>query len=120
MQQINARASFLCARACLPHMLKQNNGHIIVCSPPIDLRMLPGMVGYCMSKFGMTLLVSRRVQRVSSGKRLTDRTYGRPMDWVWNCVTRACLPILCGQQRRWRARRSSISARVHGQLAHCQ
>lgn len=63
MQQINARASFACVRAALPHMQANpaKRGHIIVCSPPIDLRMLPGMVGYCMSKFGMTMLLSAPV-----------------------------------------------------------
>lgn len=49
-------------------MQKQNHGHIIVMSPPIDMALLPGFisdyrilitlgkVAYCISKFGMTLL----------------------------------------------------------------
>lgn len=37
-------------------MLKQGYGHIITMSPPIDLSMLPGRIGYCISKFGMTLV----------------------------------------------------------------
>ena len=37
-------------------MLKQKHGHIVNMSPPIDLNMLPGRIGYCISKFGMTLV----------------------------------------------------------------
>ncbi len=56
INQINARASFACTRAVLPHMLAKEGGHILVFSPPIDLRALPGKVAYCISKFGMTML----------------------------------------------------------------
>lgn len=53
---VNARAAFLACRAVLPHMIGRRSGHIINMSPPIDLRMVPGRVAYCISKFGMTLL----------------------------------------------------------------
>jgi len=55
IKQINSRATFALTRLCLPHMMKQKHGHIINMSPPIDLEMLKGKVGYCISKFGMTL-----------------------------------------------------------------
>ncbi len=53
---VNSRASFACTRAALPHMLASGGGHVLVYSPPIDLAALPGKVGYCISKFGMTML----------------------------------------------------------------
>lgn len=53
---VNARASFLCAQACLPAMMAAKWGHIINMSPPIDLKVVPGKVGYFISKYGMTLL----------------------------------------------------------------
>jgi citronellol/citronellal dehydrogenase len=53
---VNARAAFLAARAVLPAMLEQHWGHIINMSPPIDMRMVPGKIAYCISKFGMTML----------------------------------------------------------------
>jgi citronellol/citronellal dehydrogenase len=37
-------------------MIRQQSGHIINMSPPLDLKMLPGKIAYCISKFGMTLL----------------------------------------------------------------
>ncbi len=56
INDVNSRASFACTQACLPHMLAGEGGHVLVFSPPIDLRALPGKVAYLISKFGMTML----------------------------------------------------------------
>jgi citronellol/citronellal dehydrogenase len=53
---VNARASFACTQAVLPHMMAGGGGHVLVYSPPIDLSVLPNKVAYCISKFGMTML----------------------------------------------------------------
>ncbi len=37
MHQVNTRASFACAQACLPHLLKSDNPHILTMSPPPNL-----------------------------------------------------------------------------------
>jgi citronellol/citronellal dehydrogenase len=37
-------------------MLAGGGGHVLVYSPPIELRALPNKVAYCISKFGMTML----------------------------------------------------------------
>ena len=57
MQQINARAVFLCSQACLPHLRRSANAHILNLSPPISLdpKWLSGHVAYTISKYGMTL-----------------------------------------------------------------
>jgi NAD(P)-dependent dehydrogenase (short-subunit alcohol dehydrogenase family) len=34
MQQVNSRGSFLCAQACLPHLLEAPNPHILTLCPP--------------------------------------------------------------------------------------
>jgi len=62
---INSRASFMCTKYCLPHMLKGGFGHIITMSPPIDLSMLGDKIGYCISKFGMTLIAHGLAQEVA-------------------------------------------------------
>jgi len=64
IHEINSRATFNLTRLCLPYMLKQNHGHIIVMSPPIDLNLLPGHVAYCISKFGMTMLAHGLAEEV--------------------------------------------------------
>ncbi|PKL75138.1 MAG: SDR family oxidoreductase [Candidatus Melainabacteria bacterium HGW-Melainabacteria-1] len=56
MMDINARAPFFAAQAVIPAMQAQGRGHIINMSPPIDLAHVPYHIGYCISKFGMTLI----------------------------------------------------------------
>jgi len=56
INEINSRATFAFAKACLPYMLKQHYGHIITMSPPIDLNVMKGRVAYFISKYGMTMV----------------------------------------------------------------
>jgi citronellol/citronellal dehydrogenase len=53
---VNARAPFYAAQLCLPHMAAAGGGHILNISPPLELAMMAGKVGYCMSKFSQTLM----------------------------------------------------------------
>ena len=53
---VNVRAAFACTQAVLPHMMAGGGGHVLVYSPPVDLKALPNKVAYCVSKFGMTML----------------------------------------------------------------
>ncbi len=53
---VNARAAFLCAKACLPSMIENDWGHIVNMSPPIDMAHVEGRVAYMISKYGMTML----------------------------------------------------------------
>lgn len=59
MHQINSRGTFLCSQACLPHLLKAANPHILNISPPLNLetRWFAPHVAYTMAKFGMSLCV---------------------------------------------------------------
>ena len=59
MHQINARGTFLCSQACLPHLLKASNPHILNISPPLNMetRWFAPHVAYTMAKFGMSLCV---------------------------------------------------------------
>ncbi|NQU48729.1 MAG: SDR family oxidoreductase [Planctomycetes bacterium] len=56
VHQVNARAPFLAAQLCLEAMVEQGGGHILNISPPLEVAMMKGKVGYCMSKFGQTLM----------------------------------------------------------------
>jgi citronellol/citronellal dehydrogenase len=59
MHQINTRGTFACSQACLPHLLKAKNPHILNLSPPLDLqeKWFAPHVAYTMAKFGMSLCV---------------------------------------------------------------
>jgi len=59
MQQVNVRGTFATTQACIPHLLKASNPHILALSPPLD--MSPMWFGrhlaYTMSKYGMSQCV---------------------------------------------------------------
>jgi citronellol/citronellal dehydrogenase len=58
MQQVNARGSFLCAQACLPHLLQAPNPHILALAPPPSLepKWWGPHTGYTLAKMGMSLV----------------------------------------------------------------
>lgn len=56
VMDINAKAPFFAAQACLPHMKKNGWGHIVNMSPPIKPEQAENKIAYMISKFGMTLL----------------------------------------------------------------
>ncbi|HET6555127.1 MAG TPA: NAD(P)-dependent oxidoreductase [Dyella sp.] len=58
MQQVNARGSFLCAQACLPHLLKSANPHILTLAPPpsLDPKWWAPHTGYTLAKMGMSFV----------------------------------------------------------------
>lgn len=56
MHQVNIRGTFLCSQACLPHLRKAANPHILTLSPPLDMqaKWFAPHVAYTMAKFGMS------------------------------------------------------------------
>ena len=58
MIDINVRGSFVCAQACLPHLLKAANPHVLSLSPPISMnrRWFGDHAAYTTSKYAMSLL----------------------------------------------------------------
>jgi citronellol/citronellal dehydrogenase len=59
MHSINTRGTFLCSQACLPHLLKAKNPHILNLSPPLNMRAhwFQNHVAYTMAKYGMSMCV---------------------------------------------------------------
>ena len=57
MQDINTRGTFVVSQACIPHLRKAQNPHILTLSPPISLepRWLGPHVAYTIAKYGMSL-----------------------------------------------------------------
>ena len=59
MQQINARGTFMVSKYAIPHLEKAKNPHILMNSPPLDLKekWFAGSTGYSIAKYGMSLVV---------------------------------------------------------------
>jgi citronellol/citronellal dehydrogenase len=59
MQQVNARGTFLVSKACIPHLKKAANPHVVMLSPPLDMRpkWFASHLAYTTAKYGMSLCV---------------------------------------------------------------
>ena len=59
MHEVNARGTFVVTQACLPHLAKAENPHILAMSPPLDMRekWFAPHVAYTSSKFGMSMCI---------------------------------------------------------------
>jgi citronellol/citronellal dehydrogenase len=59
MQQINTRGTFVTSKACIPHLKRAANPHVLMLSPPLDMnaRWFAPHVAYSIAKFGMSLCV---------------------------------------------------------------
>ena len=57
MHQVNARGTFLVSKACIPHLKKAANPHVLMLSPPLDMppKWFAPHLAYTMAKYGMSL-----------------------------------------------------------------
>lgn len=58
MHDINVRGTFMVTRACIPHLKKSSNGHILTLSPPINLhpKWFAGHLAYTLTKYNMSMM----------------------------------------------------------------
>lgn len=54
---VNVRGTFLCSQACIPHLQKSDNPHILNLSPPLNMKpkWFKDNIAYTMSKYGMSM-----------------------------------------------------------------
>lgn len=59
MAGINTRGTFMVTKYCLPHLLKAANPHVLMLSPPLDMKAkwFAGHTAYSIAKYGMSLCV---------------------------------------------------------------
>lgn len=57
MHQVNARGTFLVSKACVPHLKRAANPHVLALSPPLDMspHWFGNHVAYTMAKYGMSM-----------------------------------------------------------------
>ncbi|MBN8832876.1 MAG: short chain dehydrogenase [Niastella sp. SCN 39-18] len=58
MFNINVRGTFLVSKACIPHLKKGTNPHILTLSPPLnmDMKWFAGHLAYTLSKYNMSMI----------------------------------------------------------------
>jgi citronellol/citronellal dehydrogenase len=59
MQQVNARGTFMVSKFAIPYLVRAENPHILMLSPPLDMaeKWFALHTAYSMAKFGMSLVV---------------------------------------------------------------
>src|SRR4051795_9490718 len=59
MHQINARGTFMVSKYAIAHLLKAENPHILMLSPPLDMKekWFAPHLAYSLAKYGMSLCV---------------------------------------------------------------
>jgi citronellol/citronellal dehydrogenase len=56
MLGVNTRGTFMVSKYAIPHLEKARNPHILMNSPPLDMRhVVCGHTAYSMAKFGMSM-----------------------------------------------------------------
>jgi citronellol/citronellal dehydrogenase len=59
MMGINTRGTFMVSKYCIPHLKKAKNPHILMLSPPLDMKTkwFEDSTAYTLAKFGMSMCV---------------------------------------------------------------
>jgi citronellol/citronellal dehydrogenase len=107
MQDINCRGAFLASKACVPHLKRAENPHILTLSPPISLdpKWLAPMVGYTIAKYGMTLVALGFAAQYQGDGIASNTLWPRTL-----IATAAVQNLLGGEAAMARARKPEIYA----------
>jgi len=93
MNQINARGTFLCSKYAIPHLEKSSNPHILMISPPLNMKpeYFGAHTGYTISKYGMSMAV------LGLSDELRDKYIGVNALWPRTPVATAALNFIVGK-----------------------
>jgi citronellol/citronellal dehydrogenase len=58
MHDINVRGTFFVTKACIPHLKKSSNAHILTLSPPVNMnpKWFGGHIAYTLTKYNMSMM----------------------------------------------------------------
>ena len=108
MAQINARGTFLVSKLCVPHLLKAENPHVLMLSPPLDMqpKWFAGHTAYSMAKYGMSMCVLGMAAEFS-GKIAFNALW--PRTAIATAAIKSALaapmrPAIAARRRSWRMR----------------
>lgn len=106
MHGVNARGTFACSQACLPHLAKRENPHILMLSPPLSLKpqWFASHLAYTMAKYGMSLCV------LGMSEELRDQGIAVNALWPRTVIATAALNLLGGDDTAAHARTPEIVA----------
>jgi len=103
---VNVRGTFLCSRACIPHLERAANPHILNLSPPLSMKAkwFAPHVAYTMAKYGMSMCV------LGMAAELAPRGIAVNALWPRTAIDTAALAMLGGRVDPKQTRRPEILA----------
>jgi citronellol/citronellal dehydrogenase len=106
MQQVNARGTFVCAQAALPHLRRAENPHILSLAPPpsLDPKWWGPHTGYTLAKMGMSFVT------LGLAAELGPQGIGVHALWPRTVIATAALAMLGDSVRPEHCRRPDIVA----------
>jgi len=107
MHAVNLRGTFLTSQACLPHLVKADNPHVLNIAPPLNLeaKWFAPYLAYTMSKYGMSMCVLGMAEEL--------RPQGVAVNALWPktfIATAAVRNLLGGEEVVRRSRKPEIMA----------
>lgn len=106
MWGVNARGTYLCSQAAIPHLKKAANPHILTISPPVNLdpKWFQHHAAYTLAKYGMSLCVL--------GMAAELRGDGIAVNALWprTAILTAALAMLGGRVKPEACRKPEIVA----------
>ncbi|HEY3731708.1 MAG TPA: NAD(P)-dependent oxidoreductase [Steroidobacteraceae bacterium] len=107
MHQINARGSFMVSRACVPHLRRAANPHVLMLSPPLNLvpEWFAAYAAYALTKYSMSIYAMAMAQEF--------RADGIAFNTLWPQTiidTAAIRNLLGGESAVRRSRKPDIVA----------
>jgi citronellol/citronellal dehydrogenase len=103
---VNVRGTFLCSRACLPHLLAAANPHVLNLAPPLNMnpRWFQGHVAYTMAKYGMSMCV------LGMAEEYRDRGVAFNALWPRTAIATAAIAMIGGEPMMKHSRKPEILA----------
>jgi citronellol/citronellal dehydrogenase len=106
MHQINTRGTYACSQACIPHLRKSENPHILNNSPPLNMspKWFKNHVAYTMAKYGMSMCV------LGMAEELRDDGIAVNAFWPRTAIATAAMEMIGGESAMSQCRKPEIMA----------
>jgi citronellol/citronellal dehydrogenase len=106
MHGVNVRGTFLCSQACIPHLAKAANPHVLMLSPPLTLNphWFAPHVAYTIAKYGMSMCV------LGMAEELREQGVAVNALWPRTIIATAALNLLGGEETAKHGRTPEIVA----------
>ena len=106
MFEVNVRGTFLVSRACIPHLLKAANPHVLNLSPPLNLNpaWFRDHVAYTMAKYGMSMCV------LGMAEEFRERGVAVNALWPRTAIATAAIAMIGGEPMMRHSRKPEILA----------